>query len=155
MNKTIKIFFCSCTLSYLSIIDKRFIQDLSQQVDFYRDENFISCNTAVNNKRDSVSRDYNIRGKAEICSHENKHIKRLFLKFVNAYYDQIKALQKIRESMTFAGNVLSFGKRSSLIMQMSSSSNELFICCLASARNFVPFADKNNFYSTVTFFGQL
>ena len=29
------------------------------------------------------------------------------------------------------------------------------VCCSASARNFVPFADKNNFYSTVTFFGQL
>ena len=74
---------------------------------------------------------------------------------MNAYYDRIKALRKIRESMTFSGNVLSFGKRSSLIMQMSSSSNELFICCSASARNFVSFADKNNFYSTVTFFGQL
>ena len=101
-----------------------------------------------------MSHDYNIRGKVEICSHENKHIKKLFLKFVNAVYDRIKALQKIRESMTFAGNVLSFGKCSSLIKRMSSSSNELFICCSASARNFVPFADKNNFYSTVTFFGQ-
>ena len=83
---------------------------------------------AVNNKRDSVSRDYNIRGKVEICSHENKHIKSLFLtcKFVNAHYDRIKVLRKIRESMTFAGNVLSFGKRSSLIMQMLASSHELF-----------------------------
>ena len=102
-----------------------------------------------------MSRDYNIHSKVEICSHENKHIKRLFLKFVNAYYDRIKALRKIRESTTFAGNVLSFGKLSSLIMQMSSSSNELFISCSASTRNFVPFADENNFYSTATFFSQL
>ena len=31
-----------------------------------------------------------IRGKVEICSHENKHIKSLFLtcKFVNAHYDR-------------------------------------------------------------------
>ena len=43
-----------------------------------------------------------IRGKVEICSHENKHIKSLFLtcKFVNAHYDRIKVLRKIRESMT-------------------------------------------------------
>ena len=71
--------------------------------------------SAVNNKCDSVSCDYNICGKVEICSHESKHIRRLFLKFVNAYYDRIKVLRKIKELVTFA----SLGTHASLIMQMS------------------------------------
>ena len=51
MNIIVSVLFL--LLCYLSIIDKRFIQDLSliQQVGCYRNENFISCNRAVNNKR--------------------------------------------------------------------------------------------------------
>ena len=39
---------------------------------------------AINNKRDSVSRDF-FRGKVETCSHEKKHVKRLLLNFGNAF----------------------------------------------------------------------
>ena len=116
-----------------------------QQVGFYQDENFISCNTVINNKRDNVSCDYNIHGKVEICSHENKHIKRLFLKFVSIYYDRIKVLWKIKESMTFCSKCVIC--QETFLIDYANVSFLQQVVYLLFARSFVSLVDKNNFLS--------